>query len=240
MYRLGQLFRAGKGVPSSQVRAHLYFSLAATRGKSRAAAERDELAATMSAEELARAEELVERLNPLVTDDKELVALAATTAVDEADTTVAIPLRSTPIGGNSVADVDAGPTDAPVAAAAPEVLTVGGWTSTNANGQSENLSDSGISVTGTYNPSTGVVDTELSLGGDTVAVTFDANGAVSVTRGGETFETDLPIVSVFDPIAGTVTVTNTVTGAVDVLDIDIPSVEVDTGAGADFDIPEVN
>ena len=82
------------------------------------------------------------------------------------------------------------------------------------------------------------------LGGDTVAVTFDANGAVSVTRGGETFETDLPIVSVFDPIAGTVTVTNTVTEstcyAVDVLDIDIPSVEVDTGAGADFDIPEVN
>lgn len=58
LYRLGNLYELGLGVPQSFLRAHFYYNLAGARGDQDAIAARDALANRMSADEVARAQEL--------------------------------------------------------------------------------------------------------------------------------------------------------------------------------------
>lgn len=52
---LGMLYAAGRAVPRDLVAAHMWFNLAALRGDREAAAQRQEIAAEMSREEIAQA-----------------------------------------------------------------------------------------------------------------------------------------------------------------------------------------
>ena len=58
MFRLGRAFREGIGVPADYVEAYMWLNLAAGEGYTEAAAERDALAAVMTAEERAEAQRL--------------------------------------------------------------------------------------------------------------------------------------------------------------------------------------
>ena len=57
MLALGRLYRQGLGAPQDYVQAHLWFNLAASRGESEAVTERDALAARMTPEQVAKAQE---------------------------------------------------------------------------------------------------------------------------------------------------------------------------------------
>lgn len=57
---LGTMFRKGEGVPKDSMRAHMWFSVAATRGDARAKAELNEMSRTMTAQELSQAEAMAQ------------------------------------------------------------------------------------------------------------------------------------------------------------------------------------
>ncbi len=61
---LGDFYSRGEGVPRDLVQAHLWLSLAAAQGRRWAAQRRKEIAALMTAAELAQAERLVEAWRP--------------------------------------------------------------------------------------------------------------------------------------------------------------------------------
>lgn len=61
---LGRLYADGVGVPQSYVHAHLWFNLAASRGHSHAAKQREEIAAKMTPEQLAEAQKLATAWRP--------------------------------------------------------------------------------------------------------------------------------------------------------------------------------
>jgi hypothetical protein len=58
LHRLGNLYELGLGVPQSYLRAHFYYNLAGARGNADAIAARDALSQRMSADQVARAQEL--------------------------------------------------------------------------------------------------------------------------------------------------------------------------------------
>lgn len=58
LYRLGNLYELGLGVPQSYLRAHFYYNLAGARGSQDAIPARDALAKRMSADQIATAQEL--------------------------------------------------------------------------------------------------------------------------------------------------------------------------------------
>ena len=56
MFELGMMYSIGRGVPADRVAAHMWFNLAASRGKREAIAYRRELADEMSEIEIAEAQ----------------------------------------------------------------------------------------------------------------------------------------------------------------------------------------
>ena len=62
---LGRLHLNGVGVPQNYVQAHVWFNLAAARGQSQAAKQRDDLGAKMTAEQLAEAQKLATAWRPV-------------------------------------------------------------------------------------------------------------------------------------------------------------------------------
>ena len=64
MLALGRLYMQGLGAPQNYVKAHLWFNLAASRGEAEAVKERDALAARMSAEKVAEAQDLAAAWQP--------------------------------------------------------------------------------------------------------------------------------------------------------------------------------
>ena len=64
MLALGRLYVQGLGVPQNYVRAHMWFSLAASRFEAEAVKERDALAARMSAEQVAEAQKMAAAWQP--------------------------------------------------------------------------------------------------------------------------------------------------------------------------------
>ena len=64
---LGRLYLDGTGIPQSYVQAHVWLNLAAARGQAQAAKLRDELAAKMTAEQLAEAQKLATLWRPVRT-----------------------------------------------------------------------------------------------------------------------------------------------------------------------------
>jgi len=61
---LARLYAEGAGVPRDPVRAYKWFGLAAAKGRDWAKARRDELAETMTPEQIAEAERLIEQFHP--------------------------------------------------------------------------------------------------------------------------------------------------------------------------------
>jgi len=61
---LGRMYLAGTGVPQSFVQAHMWLNLAAARGLAQAVKQRDDLAAKMTAEQLAEAQKLATAWRP--------------------------------------------------------------------------------------------------------------------------------------------------------------------------------
>lgn len=66
MLALGRLYRQGLGAPQDYIRAHLWFNLAASRGEREAVTERDALAARMTPEQVATAQEHAAAWQPQV------------------------------------------------------------------------------------------------------------------------------------------------------------------------------
>ena len=64
MLALGRLYVQGLGVPQNYVQAHMWFSLAASRFEAEAVKERDALAARMSPEQVAKAQDLAATWQP--------------------------------------------------------------------------------------------------------------------------------------------------------------------------------
>ena len=68
MLALGRLYTTGLGAPQNFIQAHMWFNLAASRGEMEALAERDALAAKMTAVERAEAQKLASSWRPGDTD----------------------------------------------------------------------------------------------------------------------------------------------------------------------------
>ena len=64
---LGHMYATGRGVLQDFVQAHLWFNLAAVRGKSKAASSRDDVARLMTSQQVAEAQELARRWRPKTT-----------------------------------------------------------------------------------------------------------------------------------------------------------------------------
>jgi TPR repeat protein len=79
---LGRLYLEGAGVPQDYVQAHLWFNLAAARGHSQSAKQRDEVAAKMAPQQLADAQKLASAWRPArsTTQAKEAAAIAGSAA----------------------------------------------------------------------------------------------------------------------------------------------------------------
>ena len=63
-YMLGRLYATGRGLLQDYVQAHLWFNLAAVRGKSEAVASRDDVAALMTPTQIAEAQRLARNWRP--------------------------------------------------------------------------------------------------------------------------------------------------------------------------------
>jgi TPR repeat protein len=61
LFRLAQMYELGLGGRSDQLRAHMWFNLAAANGHERAASERDRIGALLSSQNLARAQRMAEQ-----------------------------------------------------------------------------------------------------------------------------------------------------------------------------------
>ena len=64
MLALGRLYMQGLGAPQNYVKAHMWFSLAASQGEAEAVTERDALEARMAPEKVAEAQDLADAWQP--------------------------------------------------------------------------------------------------------------------------------------------------------------------------------
>ena len=77
---LGRLYLEGVGVPQDYVRAHLWLNLAASRGLSKAAKQRDEVAEKMTPQQLAEAQKLASAWRPVRRTKRSRGATASSSA----------------------------------------------------------------------------------------------------------------------------------------------------------------